>query len=158
MKVLLFNIILFLCSIGYSQNEIIGFWHASPHVASGYSAYFAFYDNNNFQFATNSMDCDQRLTSYSGIYTVTDDTIALNIMEFIVLLDGKAILDETSCYNGYYLEGAEELRIYSNKDIIRKHKLDFCKYIEEDITFNCLIIGGLKYYKLCESIEDYIKE
>lgn len=156
MKVFLLNIILFLSTIAYSQSELVGFWHASPHVASGYSAYFSFYDNYNFQFATNSMDCDQRLESYSGIYTIINDSLELHIREIVILLDGKTIIDESSCYNGYYIDGAEELSIVSNKDIIRKYKLYFSKYTEEDIIYNCLTIGGVKYYRLSANPEDYI--
>ena len=148
MKLFVSAALLFISFLSLAQHSFVGFWHDSPHVGSGLGNYYAFYDNSNFIFSTNSMDCDQRLESYSGIYSVEGDTLILNIRQIDILLDGKIEEDNTSCYNGYYIEGGDRISIETRKDYERRYKIEFSTYSEEGFELEMMQIGTASFYLL----------
>ncbi|MBN2727713.1 MAG: hypothetical protein JXR53_00660 [Bacteroidales bacterium] len=156
---LVFSIAILLSSVlSIAQENIYGFWHDSPHVGSGLGNYYAFFDNNNFVYSTNSMDCDQRLESYSGVFTIKEDTLILYIRQIDILLDGKIEEDNTSCYNGYYIDGGDRISIETRKDYERKYKIAFSTYSIEEFELEMIQIGTASFYLLSKDPSVYIND
>ncbi|PLW93300.1 MAG: hypothetical protein C0592_06475 [Marinilabiliales bacterium] len=158
MRAFLLFALLSISFLSFAQKDIQGFWHDSPHVGSGYGEYYAFYDNMNFTYSTNSMDCDQRLQSFSGVYSVEGDSVFLYIREINIIIGGTIKEDVTSCYNGFYIEGGEYLKIETRKDYVRKYIISFSTYFEEDLEYTTICINGKTYYRLGTDPSVYINE
>ena len=158
MRILLSIALLSFSFLGIAQQNIQGFWHDSPHIGSGFGEYYAFYSNMNFIYSTNSMDCDQRLESYSGMYSIEGDSISLYIKEFEIIIGGAIEEDVTSCYNGFYINNGEHISIEAKKDYKKKYKIEFSIYNEEDIALPLVIIDGKTFYRLSSDPSNYIDE
>ena len=158
MRAFLLFALLSISFLSFAQKNIQGFWHDSPNVGSGYGDYYAFYDNMNFTFSTNSMDCDQRLESFSGVYSVDADTVYLHIRQIDIIIGGTIKEDVTSCYNGFYIEGGEHLSIETRKDYIRKYVFSISAFELDGIELKKLIINGKTFYLLSKDPSVYTNE
>jgi len=158
MRIFLSLALLITSVLSFTQNDAQGFWHDSPHVGSGLGEYYAFYDNMNFTYATSSMDCDQRLETISGIYTIEGDTIIMHIRKIEILIGGEIIADETSCYNGYYIEGGETMSFETSHEYLRKYHLEFFTFSEDDLTYDAVKINSRVFYKLSTDPSAYTND
>lgn len=67
--------------------DLVGLWHASECVGSGYNMLYAFLPDGAFIWRENSMDGMERLRERRGGWTVSGDTLSLSV-DSVLLLEG----------------------------------------------------------------------
>ncbi len=121
-------LILASCTVDKKQSadskELIEMWQDSPEVASGYTDYYKFFDNGDFSFNYNEMECDKTTIDYSGTWELINDSeLKLTIKKKRIIVGGKLVPTEGtgSCASEFYIEGGElktvELKDYEVQNI-----------------------------------------
>ena len=85
-----------------------GVWQRIPEFASGWTAAYQFFSDGRFVFHSSEMDCQTRLASYSGRWSVADTLMSL-VADTQTTREGGHMEEAMgSCGSDSSLEGATE--------------------------------------------------
>ncbi len=90
------------------ESDLIGFWHGSAAVGSGYSRRFFFFPTGRFIYRENSMDGSRRLIEISGEWKLRGSHLVLKA-DSVRYLQGGFIAEPYASYGSdFVIEDAEE--------------------------------------------------
>jgi len=90
------------------ESDLIGFWHGSAAVGSGYSRRFFFFPTGRFIYRENSMDGSRRLIEISGEWKLRGSHLVLKA-DSLRYLQGGYIAEPYASYGSdFVIEAAEE--------------------------------------------------
>ncbi len=90
------------------ESDLVGFWHGSAAVGSGYSERFFFFSTGRFIHRGNSMDGSRRLLEISGKWKLQGSHLILNA-DSVTYLEGGFIAEPYASYGSeFVIEDAEE--------------------------------------------------
>ena len=55
--------------------DLIGFWHAVPGMPSGFAESYSFYEEGNYIYHGNQMECSRRVLKVTGSWDYSNDTL-----------------------------------------------------------------------------------
>lgn len=145
-----------------------GVWQRIPEFASGWTAAYQFFSDGRFVFHSSEMDCQTRLASYSGRWSVADTLISL-VADTQTTREGGDLEEAMgSCGSDSSLEGAtEETRPLTTPRTTTAHferpALVGGRYHSMDLHIDTLIVapairmvlGKDTLYKMREDPEAY---
>ena len=100
------------------ESDLVGFWHGSAAVGSGYSRRFFFYPTGIFAYRENSMDGSRRLSEICGKWELQDSHLILKA-DSVIYLKGGLIAEPYASYGSeFIIEGAEETGMKLNPAIV----------------------------------------
>ena len=90
------------------ESHLVGFWHGSAAVGSGYSRRFFFFPDGRFIYRENSMDGSRRLIEISGEWKLRGSHLVLKA-DSLRYLQGGYIAEPYASYGSdFVIEAAEE--------------------------------------------------
>jgi hypothetical protein len=133
------------------RSEIVGVWHASPHVGSGMNDNFQFFADGNFRFNYNQMILSKRSISFAGKWEIARGKLILIIAEKTDLVGGAKVRSEISA-DGYEIEGG---RTVAKKISPPNKQAKVLSAIKRGEIYKMISIGGVKYWKLSDDPRAY---
>lgn len=91
------------------EDELVGMWHQSFNVASGYSERYHFFPSRWVIWYANEMDCGKRLLSLRGRWRVEGSLLHIEWRTERVAVGGTLIPSDGSCASDSMLVDAEYL-------------------------------------------------
>ncbi len=89
------------------EDEVVGFWHGSESVGSGYSDRFFFYPDGRFIFRENTMNGGARLRELSGEWYLDDNHLVLETDSVHYIVSGEIVEPFASIGSEYYIDSGE---------------------------------------------------
>lgn len=127
---------------------MVGVWHASDCVGSGYSNLYVFYENGNFIYFENQMDCSNRMISFQGDWKNNGNLLILTIRKKTMLTGGKLIpVRDGSCGSDSMLVGAKEKEFAVSPSEIKTIKLSKV-YYEDDLGRKTMLFDKTRYWRI----------
>lgn len=131
------------------MEDLVGFWHASPHPAAAYNDHFKLFADGTFVFVYDQYDGESRNIDFSGRWEILDgNLLSLIIEKKTKYVGGLYTKDITSETTDHVLVGgkSEEYLLDEPQTII--YPLEEYKREEEYEYPITIKIGGIKYWKL----------
>jgi hypothetical protein len=146
-KLFLFATIVISCQT--KQNEIVGAWQNYPIMASGWNDAYQFYENGEYRFNYNTMDCQKRVIRHSGTYvTESDSILVLTTTDKLIIEGGKLVEAMGSCASDYEIEGGKEKLVKLDKPEILKLKVSSITIDKLNDDKSKVLIGGIEYWRV----------
>lgn len=137
---------------------ILGLWHSSDVLGSGYSDVYLFYDNGDYYFYYSQMDCDNPNIMHSGKYFFESDTILRLVKEKKSYIhDGilKPVIDG-SCASDFYIEGGEILEEYLENPILQNIRI-YNHYKDEELyDVHTVKFDEVRFWRISSSPDVYL--
>jgi hypothetical protein len=133
------------------HRELVGVWHAAPHVGSGMNDNFQFFSDGTFQFNYNQMIMSKRTISYSGNWEIAQGKLILAVSEKTDLVGGEKVKSEMSV-DGFEIEGGKQI---TKKLHTPNKQTKILSAIRQDEIYKMISIGGVKYWKLSDNPKAY---
>jgi hypothetical protein len=140
------------------EDEIIGFWHGSESVGSGYSDRFFIYPDGRFMFRESSMNGAARLRELSGEWYLDGNHLVLEADSVVYNMAGEIVEPYTSFGSDYVIDNGK--LVYSE---LRPHdvfRLPLEAYFEggelPDFDYSVLPnmrIGFCRYWRMAADPE-----
>ncbi len=126
------------------EDEIVGLWHISPHVAAGYADRYYFFPDKTFRFAANSMDGENRNVGYKETWIIKNGNLILTITKEQVL-EGGYLEQSPSSITGSEIVDGEIVE----KDVNPVKTMEFKINMKPDSEgFITILNDKVRYYKL----------
>jgi hypothetical protein len=147
--IFLYIILAFFISCKSGQPEIVGAWQNLPLMASGWSDAYQFFENGEYRFNYNTMDCQKRVIRHSGTYIVESDSIIiLTKMDKLIIEGGKLVPAMGSCASDYEIEGGKVKLVKLRKPEILELKLSNISIDKFNDDKSKILIGGIEYWRV----------
>ncbi len=140
------------------ESHLVGFWHGSAAVGSGYSRRFFFFPDGRFIYRENSMDGSRRLIEISGKWELQVSHLVLKA-DSATYLEGGMIIEPYASYGSdFVIEHAMETGIDLAPPVVFRLPLtDFipdyaASHPETDLdhlTVPFMGIGTREYWRIC---------
>lgn len=140
--------------IANPQDHLVGIWHASPELGSGWSDAYLLGADGQAEFRANQMDCEKRLIGRSGRWSVKSSTLELRFSTEDRLEGGRIVVDETSCASGRTLIEAVEMVVEMESPVVERIELVTMKRAAEP-PVPTLTIGGRTFWRLSSDPATY---
>ncbi len=88
-------------------DEMVGFWHRHPYVASGWSERYFFYSDSRFVFRESQMDGAARLLELSGEWYIEGNHLVLAADSAAYIVGGKIVAPYASYGSDYVIDNGE---------------------------------------------------
>lgn len=145
-----------------TNDSVIGLWHISLIMPSGFSLVFQFYEDGTFNVQYSQMAWVPIIDSFSGFFEIEGNTILLKIQKIIKFNHSNEVLD--AAFLGLQwkesemteAESHEELRFLISKLLtVQEIFDDEDKYPESMKDREAIILGGVNFYKYSSDPDHY---
>jgi hypothetical protein len=134
---------------------MVGVWHASDCVGSGYSDLYLFYDDGTFMYFENQMDCSNRLISLEGMWKNKSNILTLTIRKKTIWTGGKLLpVTGGSCGSDSMLVDAKEKVILLSPHETKKVTLSSV-YYEEDLNRKTMKFDKTRFWRIYNNPEEF---
>jgi hypothetical protein len=136
------------------EKKLVGIWHISPALGSGWSDTYQFFPNRVFYFNYSQMDCDRRTLSIGGTWRVERDSLILTISNKKIKEGGRLVPATGSCTSQKEIQGGIVKMVRVAPPEIKRHSIADPIY-DRNFDKNRTTIGKTKFWKMSENPEDY---
>ncbi|HMB31379.1 MAG TPA: YARHG domain-containing protein [Desulfohalobiaceae bacterium] len=138
---------------GIERKNVLGIWHPSPTVGSGYMERYFFNKDGTFKWSSNQMDGSNRLFEYHGRWRLKGKLVEITVSRYKWLKGGKIVEPYASYGSSFIIENGELKSINISEDPLTV-RLPVEKYgLDQEVSnsFKCnrisMFISGRKFYK-----------
>lgn len=127
--------------------DLVGLWHASPHVAAGWNDRYRFLSDGTFRFEYSQYDGEKRVLDYSGRYRVSGRVLHLTVTRRTVLQGGRLEPAGPSVTSRHEIVGGR--RVVESLQPARQERLELGPAGPDarDPARVCRKIGKARYWK-----------
>ncbi|QEN08195.1 YARHG domain-containing protein [Oceanispirochaeta crateris] len=145
-----------------NTNEMVGLWHASLIMPSGFYLVFQFYKDGSFTYRYSQMRQLPEIDKFSGSYEIDGNVILLTITQ-TTMYEHTEDVDFSGAF-GYQWSKSKRIFIDSNETLqfpiekiqtIEKAFSEEDRYPPEMADREVLTIGNVQFFKYSENPDDY---
>ncbi|MCX7878258.1 MAG: hypothetical protein N2510_06405 [Ignavibacteria bacterium] len=153
-------IFIFQCSIYASGDSLIGVWQDMKVLGSAWSNTYIFFPDKSFKFFYNQMDCEKRIVSLSGTWSlIEEDVINFYVFEKYVIEGGKLVPAEGSCASdSMIVEGYEKVYLIDPPEVMDYSISRIYKDNEDDLQRDVIYIDAIKFWRMRNDPYEVMKE
>jgi hypothetical protein len=132
-------------------NNVIGFWHDSPAVASGFGERFIFFPNNRLEFYFSSMQNLHVVKCLIGSYSIKGNVLVFSVSELVFIKNNSDIV----LYPGGYEWGeSAENRMTFGVPLVFRFPVSKITTREwnSGLIREVLTIGGQEFFKFSSDV------
>ncbi|MCX7746799.1 MAG: hypothetical protein N2645_07900 [Clostridia bacterium] len=128
------------------ESDVVGLWHATPHMAAGYGDRYNFYEDKTFKFDISQADGENRKIGYTGTWSISDNQLHI-IIKKEKTLQGGHLESSPSTITGNQIVGGQVIA----SEVKPFKTLTFTFDSEDDgsgTLFKTIKNGKTKFYKM----------
>jgi hypothetical protein len=142
-----------------SPDSLIGVWQDERIVASGWSNTFLFFNDGNYKYFYNQMDCSKRIVSFSGKWKVNEDELDLTIEQKKVIEGGHLVPSNGSCgTDSMLVDGVEKIVKLELPEEIIYSVSELYAETQDDIARVKIYIDAMPYWRFSGNPQELLKE
>ncbi|RPI19580.1 MAG: hypothetical protein EHM58_00830 [Ignavibacteriae bacterium] len=141
------------------RDSIVGVWQDNNVVGSGWSNTYLFFKNGTYKFFYSQMDCAKRIISHEGTWESKGEMLKLTREEQRIIVGGKMVRAQGSCYSDSMLiDGHEKTISFSKPKLMELSISRIFPDTSENSHRPRIYIDAIPFWKFVDDPSQIIRE